>query len=139
MEVMAAPYSMDLRKKVLEVYQREKISRSKLAKRFNICLSSVNRYIDLEKRGELRPRMGAKGRPGRLDNQGYDMIKRAIEKNSTVTLEELSRIFYKKKKITVGRSILSRACQKLGLNRKKLSRYAQEQEREEVKKSGERT
>ena len=46
----------------------------------------------------------------------------------------MAAIFYKKKKIKAGRSILSRACQKLNLRRKKLSKYASEQEREEIKK-----
>lgn len=132
---MPAPYSMDLRKKIVEVYKREKISHSKLALRFSISASSVSRYINLDKTDELAPKKGAKGRPGKLDDKGYEIIKKAIEKNPTITLEELSELFYKKKKIAVGNSILSRACKKLELNRKKLSRYALEREREDVKKN----
>lgn len=133
---MPAPYSMDLRERIVAAYKQDKISRPKLAQRFNISVSSVNRYIELEKMGDLTPKIGAKGRPGKIDDQGYALIKSMIEKNPTITLEELSHMFYKKKRIKVGLSILSRACQELELNRKKLSRYALEREREEVKKNG---
>lgn len=133
---MPAPYSKDLREKIIAVHKQEKISHSKLAKRFNISLSSVNRYIELEKRGDLKPKIGAKGRPSKIDDLGYGIIKAIIKKDPTITLEELSNIFYKKRKIKAGRSILSRACQKLELNHKKLTRYASERDRNDVKKNG---
>jgi transposase len=133
---MAAPYSVDLRKKVIEVSKSEKISPAKLAERFKISVSSVKRYLNLARENsDLSPKIEGKGRPGKITESGYKMIQKIIEKKPTITLEELSLLFYKKKKIEVGRSILSRACQKLNLRRKKLSRYAAEQEREDVKKN----
>jgi transposase len=134
---MAAPYSMDLRKKVVEVYKTEKLSQAKLAKRFKISINSVKRYLNRDREtGDLSPKIEGKGRPGKINESGYKVIQKILEERPTVTLEELSKIFYKKKKIKVGRSILSRACQKLHMRRKKLSHYASEQEREDVKKNG---
>ena len=134
---MAAPYSIDLRNKIVQVSKSEKLSLSKLAKRFNVSLSSVKRYLNLDRKtGDLSPKVEGKGRPCKLTASGYKAIQKIIEKKPTITLEELSAVFYKKKQIKVGRSILSRACQKLDLRRKKLSRYAAEQEREDVKKNG---
>lgn len=127
-------YSMDLRKKVIEGYQEEK-NQSGIARRFKISLSTVKRYLKLADEGDLSPRIGDKGRPGKIDDKGYELIKAAIQKNPTVTLRELSEIFYKKKNLIVGSSILSRACLKLNLRHKKLSRYPAETEREEVKKN----
>lgn len=135
---MAAPYSMDLRRKVVEVHKKEKISQPKLAERFNISARTVARFLRLNKLGELEHKKGKKGRPGVLDERSYKIIGAIIEKNPTITLAELSEIFYKKKKIKAGRSILSRACQKLELRYKKLSRYASEQKREDIKKNGKR-
>ena len=132
---MSGAYSLDLRKKIIAVHKQEKISQNKLAKRFGVSASSVNRYIKLEEEGNLSPQVGEKGRPGKMDDKGYSLLKKSIEKNPTITLEELSQLFFKKKKLKVGRSILSRACQKLELRYKKLSRYAIEQDREEVKKN----
>jgi transposase len=127
-------YSIDLRKKVIEVYQEEK-NQSKVARRFKISLSTVKRYLKLADEGDLSPRIGGKGRPGKLDAEGYALIKATIQNNPTVTLGELSEIFYKKKKLIIGRSILSRGCLKLNLRYKKLSRYPAETEREGVKKN----
>jgi transposase len=132
---MAAPYSVDFREKIISVYKAEKISQTKLAKRFKISLSSVKRYLELDEIGDLSPKTEGKGRPGKIDESGHKMLKKIIESQPTITLEELSKVFYKKKKIKAGRSVLSRACQKLELRHKKLSRYAAEQERDDVKKN----
>jgi transposase len=131
-------YSMDLRKKIIATYQEEK-NQSRLARRFKISLSTVKRYLKLDREGDLSPRVGDKGRPSKIDEEGVELIKATFKKNPTVTLEELSRIFYQKKKLTVGRSVLSRACLKLNLRHKKLSRYAAETQREEVKKNAKTT
>jgi hypothetical protein len=64
------------------------------------------------------------------------MIKEIIRARPTTTLGELSEVYYKKRKIRAGKSILSRACLKLDLRRKKLSSYAAERDRYDVKKSG---
>lgn len=134
---MPAPYSLDLREKVIDVYKTEEITQIELAERFNISLSSVKRYIRLsEISDDLSPKTEGKGRPGKIDESGYELIKQLIEERPTITLQDLSKVFYKKKKIVVGRSILSRACQKLLLKSKKLSRYADEQNRSDVKKNG---
>ena len=59
-----------------------------------------------------------------------------VEENPTLTLSELGDIFYKKKKIKVGHSIMSRAVLKLKLRFKKLSKYAHERNRDDIKKNG---
>lgn len=133
---MAAPYSLDLRKKVVDVYKQEKISQNELAERFKISLSTVKRYLHLERTiGDLAAKREGKGRPSKIDDSGYQVIRTIILKQPTITLKQLSDIFYKKKKIKVGKSVLSRACLKLSLRHKKLSRYAAEQDREDVKKN----
>jgi hypothetical protein len=76
--------------------------------------------------GDLSLKVEGKSRPGKIDESGYKLLKEIIQKQPTITLEELAKVFYKKKKIKAGRSILSRACQKLALRHKKLSRYAAE-------------
>ena len=44
---MAAPYSVDLRKKVVDVSKSEKLTQSQLAKRFKLRLSSVKKICKL--------------------------------------------------------------------------------------------
>lgn len=58
-----------------------------------------------------------------------------MKDNKLITLLELSEKYYEIHNELVGKAILSRACKKLGLVFKKLSHYAKEQEREDVKKT----
>jgi transposase len=137
---MPAPYSIDLRKKVVETYKSQRITLIDLAQRFKISLNSAKRYVQLERKtGDVAPNLLGKGRPGKITESGYKLIQEIIGKNPTITLDELSALFYKEKKVKVNRSILSRACKKLNLRRKKLSRYAAEQERGDVKKNAKST
>lgn len=134
---MTAAYSIDLRKKVVETYNAGNTSLSKVAGNFKISIASVKRYLRLEReKGDLSPIKGNQGRPGKIDEIGYKEIQGIIKKRPTITLKELAEIYYKKRKVKAGRSILSRACLKLNLRRKKLSQYAAERERDDVKKNG---
>ena len=134
---MTAAYSVDFREKVVELYERGDISYSKVAKNFGISVISAKRYVKkYRKEGDLSPQKGNQGRPTRIDEEGYKTIQNIIHKRPTITLAELSELYYKEKKIDVGRSVLSRACKKLALRRKKLSRYAAERDRYDVKKNG---
>lgn len=134
---MTAAYSVDLRKKVVEVYRCGNTSLSKVADNFKISITSVKRYLKLDReKGDLSPIKGNQGRPGKIDEIGYGEIQKIIKNRPTITLRELSIAYYKKRKVKAGSSILSRACTKLNLRRKKLSQYAAERERDDVKKNG---
>lgn len=133
---MAAPYSLDLRKKIIETAEKENISQQKLADRFKVNINTVQRYLKLAKTtGNLSPKKGEKGRPSKLTENDYEFIKTLYSKRNTLTLRQLAEAFYKKKKKIVSLSILCRACQKLELNSKKLSKYAQEKDSEDIKKN----
>lgn len=137
---MTAAYSIDLRKKVVEVYNEGDTSLSKVANNFKISITSVKRYLKLDReKGDLSPITGKQGRPGKIDKIGYKEIQKIIKERPTITLIELSEIYYKKRKVKVSKSVLSRACMKLNLRRKKLSQYAAERERNDVKKNGRNT
>jgi transposase len=134
---MTAAYSVDLRRKVVESYEGGNGSYSKISSDFGISIRSVKRYVkQYREDGNLLPKKGNQGRPKKVDEDGYKTIRNIIRSHPTVTLAELSKLYYKEKKVSVGRSILSRACDKLNLRRKKLSRYAAERDRRDVKKNG---
>ena len=137
---MVAAYSIDLRNKIVKVYEKGNISYSKVAKRFYVSVITVKRYVkQYRKYGNLLPKKGNKGRPSKIDKIGYEAIQKIIRAQPTITLAELSELYYKKRKVKAGRSILSRACLKLNFRRKKLSHYAAERERDDVKKNGRNT
>jgi len=134
---MTAAYSVDLRKKIVDAYLKGNTSLSKVAQKFEVNISSVARYLKLyQEGGDLSPKKGDKGRPSKIDEIGYDTIKGIIQNKPTTTLGELSEMYYKERKVKVGKSVLSRACLKLDLRGKKLSRYAAERDRGDVKKNG---
>jgi len=132
---MPGPYSYDLRKKIVDTYKTENTSFKKLAIRFSIGISTVQRYINLSKEDpDLIPKTIHNGRARRIDAKGEEIIKEIIKKNPTITLLELAEEYYDKCNERVGSSVLSRTCSRIGLGFKKLSYYAKEQEREDVKK-----
>ncbi len=134
---MTAAYSVDLRRKVVESYERGNGSYSEISRDFGISIRSAKRYVkQYREDGNLLPKKGNQGRPKKVDEDGYETIQKIVRGYPTVTLAELSELYFKVKKVSVGRSVLSRACNKLDLRRKRLSRYAAERDRSEVKKNG---
>ena len=134
---MSAPYSLDLREKVIKNYRTTNITQRKLAENLSISLSTVIRYLHLDSNGlSLAPKKAGKGRPAAISESGSQTIAKIIESDPTITLQELSKQYYKKHKRKVGRSVLSRACQKLKLSIKKLSFTPSERESDIVKKKG---
>lgn len=134
---MTAAYSIDFHKKIVELYERGNTSYFKVATNFGISVISAKRYVkQYRENGDLSPQKGNQGRPAKIDDNGYKFIQNVVRKHPTITLGELSELYYKEKKINAGRSVLSRVCKKLDLRRKKLSRYAAERDRDDVKKNG---
>ncbi len=128
-------YALDLRLKALQAYENGKGSQIKIANLFQIGISTFKRWVKKYKAGEsLEPPHTRSGRPPKIDEVGKETIRQLVEKNPSITLRELSEIYYKRHKVLVGSSILSRLLQKLNLRYKKLSISAAEKETDEVKK-----
>ncbi len=132
---MAAPYSLDLRQKVISQYNTGELTQDEVSRLFGIGLSTFKRWRSMyETTGNLEPVIEKTGRPSKIDQDGFSIIEKAVTLNNTITLDDLSNLYFKKRKIRVGRSILSRALAKLNLNRKKLSVSSAEKDLLESKK-----
>lgn len=132
---MPAPYSLDLRQKVVSQYTLGEFTQEEVSKLFGINISTFKRWYTLHKNtGNLEPILKKEGRPAKIDQDGLTIIENAVKSNNTITLDDLSNLYFKKRKIRVGRSILSRALAKLNLNRKKLSISSAEKCLPEAKK-----
>lgn len=128
-------YDINFRQRVLEYYLEEESTQQEVCDIFDISLSSFKRWLCRYRKGEgLYPLSEGKGRPFKVDEKGEKLIKALVESNPSITLEEISKIYYKKKKVVAGRSVISRVLHRLNLRHKKLSIYAAEQDHEEVKK-----
>ena len=137
---MAAPYSLDLREKVVEKYNKGNVTQEEVGNIFQIGISTIKRWLKkYRETGDLNPNYDKQGRPNRINELGLETISKAIEINNTITLEDLSNIYFKKHKVKVGRSVLSRVLAKLNLRRKKLSIYSPEKDNPENKKKDQNT
>ena len=133
--IMPAPYSLDLRTRIVEAYQNNQGSIRKVAKIFDVGKSTVAGYLKLtDKNGTPKAKTPSGGRPARIDHKGMTIIRSYVECKPDITLNELSSKYYKKRKIKVSTSIICRTLKKMNLLRKKKSLYAAEQERDDVKK-----
>lgn len=117
------PYSLDLRKKIIEVYEQEKISIRNLAKRFYVAKSFVQKLLkQKQETGDISPKRQGGNSPPKV--QGADLVTLAeiIENNNDATLEELCELLEAQTGIKVSRATMGRISQNLDYTfKKKLS------------------
>ena len=134
---MPAPYSTDLRERIVEAYKSGKGSARMLAKMFDVGKSTVTDYLRLDKlNGNVNPKKATGGQKSHIDTKGLAFILKCVEKKPDIMLAALCEKYFKRRKIKVSTSMMCRALKKMNLRRKKKSLYASEQERKDVKKKG---
>jgi len=133
-------YHIELRTKAIQAYEEGEGSQEEIASLLQISLSTFKRWLAMSRKGQpLQPMMENCGRPKKIDNAGEAIIQSLVKNNPSITLSELSAAYYKKNKIIVGRSVLSRTLQKLNLRYKKLSIKSIEKQAVEVQKKRKNT
>lgn len=77
------PYSIDLRKKIIEVRQQENISIRKLAERFKVAKSFVQRLLKrFEETGDISPIAQGGSPPTKLNSEQLVTLVEIIEETS---------------------------------------------------------
>jgi transposase len=113
-------YSIDLRQKILAVYREESISQRQLAKRFQVSLSTVQRYLKQVREGSgLAAKAHGGGPRPKLNAEQLAQLKVLIESDNDATLVELCEQLAEQEKVRVSRSTMGRLTQSLGFSRKK--------------------
>ena len=116
------PYSIEFRQKIIEVYEKESLSRRKLAQRFCVSTNFVQKLLKkyLET-GDIHPQpQGGSPEPKLKREQLIDLIE-IIETHNDATLEELCDLLDEKIQVRVSRSTMGRITQKLNYSLKKNS------------------
>lgn len=118
---MPAPYSNDLRLKIVQAYQAKQGSIRGLAARFRVDPSFVR---DLLKRhrdtGSVAPKVHVyRGPLPKLDAEGLEKLRVLTEEHDDATLEELAALFQERHGVKLSKSSVDRALAKLGVTRKK--------------------
>ena len=87
------PYSIDLRKKIIEVYEQEKSSIRNLAKRFRVAKSLVQKLLkQSQKTGDIKPKRQGGNSPPKVQGADLVTLTEIIENNNDATLEELGEL-----------------------------------------------
>ncbi len=108
------PYSLDFRQKIIDVWEKERISIRELAKRFNVAKSFIQKLLkQYQETGDIRPRPQGGSPPTKLNSEQLVILVEIIEANRDATLQELSNLLYEKTEIKVSRATLGRITKKL--------------------------
>ncbi|MEP0755468.1 IS630 family transposase [Trichocoleus sp. Lan] len=126
-------YSIDLRQKIIEVYQREEISQRQLARRFGVALSFIAKLLkQYRQTQEISPKPFNGGVKLKLTPDKLEVLANLIEDNNDATLEELCSLLKAKTDITISRATMGRMSQRLKLTVKKKTLHAKEKDTQRV-------
>jgi transposase len=115
-------YSFDFRKKIVEVYATENISQRKLAQRFHVALSFIEKLLkQWRETGNLAPKPHGGGNSPKLNAEQRALVQSLIEAKNDITLDELCQEVQQQTRVVVSRATMGRVVQKLNLTRKKRS------------------
>lgn len=131
-------YSNDLRRKIIEAYQKKEGSLRKLAKRFAVSFSFVWRLIKrFRKSGRVAPKPHGGGLEPKLDQVDLIILREVSDANKDATLAELSDLFFQRTGIRVSGSTIAQKLKRLRISRKKKTLHATERDTPGVKKERE--
>lgn len=113
-------YSFDLRKKIVEIYTTEKISQRKLAQRFHVSLSFIEKLLkQWWETQNLAPKPHGGGHPPKLNAEQRSLVQGLVEAKNDMTLDELCQEMQQQTDVVVSRATMGRLVQQLNLTRKK--------------------
>lgn len=113
-------YSLDLRQKIIDVYEREEISQRQLAQRFNVALSFIVKLLrQYRTTGNISPKPFNGGVKLKLDSENLVVLAELIENHNDATLDELCQMLKERSGVSISRATMGRMTQKLKLTVKK--------------------
>lgn len=113
-------YSVDLRQKIVDTYFNEQISIAKVAERFCVAKSFVQKIIkQWRETGNLNPRKPSGGKQLKLSPLQIIMVGDWANEKNDITLEKIQKRLEEEENIRVSLSTICRVLQSLNLSRKK--------------------
>jgi len=130
------PYSNDLRRRIVEVYQTDEYSQPEVAELFGVSVATVKNFVRRQREtgsADALPHGG--GRTPTLSDQARRFVRQIITERNDMTLDEVSQRVKQKYKKKVSRPTMCRLLQALGLPRKKKSLHSSERDTPRVKRA----
>lgn len=113
-------YSIDLREKIVKLYQEGKISQRQLAKQFDVALSFIEKLIkQYRQTGNIEPKKRTEQTPTKLNHEQIRVLEKLVEENNDATLDELSQMLKEHTGVLISRVTVDRMLKKLNLTLKK--------------------
>lgn len=113
-------YSLDFREKIIHIYFTERMSVRKVAKRFGVATSFVEKLLkQLRETGDILPKPHAGGPKPKLNEAQLNLVKALVEADNDATLDQLRQRLADETSISISRATMGRVLQQLGLTRKK--------------------
>ncbi len=118
---MPAPYSLDLRQKVIEAYANKEGSIRQLATRFKVSKNTVSGFLRrFRETGTAHPkRREGVGHPAKVDELRAQYLAEVLQREPDLTLQELSQRFEVRFGETISTSAMDRGLKKYRITRKK--------------------
>ena len=117
---MTQALSLDLRRRIVEVYEEGLLPQWLVAKQFKIGEITMRRLVALKREtGGLEPRPRRYGPPSTVTPKQLRVLKRIIDRNPDFTYEELTERWNRALGTSRHRSTTVRAVAKLGYTLKK--------------------
>jgi transposase len=112
-------YSEDLRQKIVEALERQRMNKSEAARAFGVSLSSVKRYAKAGREGRSLKPGKAPGKRPLLDEKARRLLAANVEERPFAKLKDRQEYLERVAGVRVSESTLSRALRKMGFGRKK--------------------
>jgi len=112
------PYSEDLRSRIVKALQEGGMSKTAVARLFDVSLSSVKRYARIANRGaSLEPRRGG-GRPPKVDQSMEKLLEEDVQKRPAATVSERRHFLEQLTTKSLSDSTIRRVLKRLGFSQK---------------------
>lgn len=112
-------YPKELRVRVVNAIEQGEGTIAEISQLFGVGPTFVKKMLRLHRAGaDLAPRHGG-GPPVRLHEPELALLRREVEQQPDVTLEELQEALAEQHQVSASRATICRALQRLGLVRKK--------------------
>jgi transposase len=113
-------YSLDLRQKIVDLYQPGEVSIRQLAQRFAVSPDFVRLLLKRERdTGTIAPKAYTRGPKPQLEQTHYQVLEGLLEADNDATLPQLATRLQARTGMEVSSSTVSRALKKMGISRKK--------------------
>lgn len=128
-------YSVDLRQKIIDVREQEKLSIRKLAQRFKVAPSFVQKLIkQYQETGDIMPQKRGGNQARKLGDDQVITLIEIMKNNNDATLKELGEMLEIATKIKVGTTTIWKITKKFNYSWKKKTMYAAEKNSDRVQK-----